>query len=628
MNNDRKQEALKVRVSAAELAASRPHPRHIANGDEQKFRKQEDKSKPNEGCKPGDGFKFKPSYLASFTKGMPHNYKTGLVCNHEDFQQFVKGIDSGDPRDFIDTNLGPEEENDWKSDKAKDKRAKVKVRAWESQAAGNTYDLEGPDAQAVTMPPAPAIGSEELIAEIAEVYAQALLRDVPFEAIVNGTGKVYLKEPENESSPHDMLVSDVIDILKKLMWFKNEDCCELTPAEASRKRKELKPETAFRGITPGDNVGPYISQFLLAGDEGINNKKIEKVTEKERTPDKGLISYGAVSIDQRVRYAKPYEDHMTTWDEWYDVQQGADLRDLEHYVDKPPRRFITTPRDLATYVHFDALYEAYLNACLILLAKKIPFDPDIPFQRDDSDDHQQGFAHFGGPHILSLVTEVATRALKAVRFQKFNVHRRLRPEALAARLARHNVLQVKEITKMVEDPALKKLLDLVAQKNGNSENYLLPMAFCEGSPMHPSYGAGHATVAGACVTILKAFFDHKHPLAIVKPEKNKEADPGKAYVAEFDYSKKGDEKSSLTSEDVVDENGNSDILTVEGELNKLASNISIGRNWAGVHYFSDYIESLRMGEQIAIGILEEQKLTYGENFSMTVPLFDGGSIRI
>ncbi|TNE49853.1 MAG: hypothetical protein EP343_10515, partial [Deltaproteobacteria bacterium] len=41
-------------------------------------------------------------------------------------------------------------------------------------------------------------------------------------------------------------------------------------------------------------------------------------------------------------------------------------------------------------------------------------------------------------------------------------------------------------------------------------------------------------------------------------------------------------------------------LTVEGELNKLASNISIGRDWAGVHYFTDYIESIRMGEQIAL----------------------------
>ncbi|HKK74788.1 MAG TPA: hypothetical protein VJ953_06950 [Saprospiraceae bacterium] len=65
-----------------------------------------------------------------------------------------------------------------------------------------------------------------------------------------------------------------------------------------------------------------------------------------------------------------------------------------------------------------------------------------------------------------------------------------------------------------------------------------------------------------------------------------------------------------------------------GELNKLASNISIGRDWAGVHYFTDYYESILMGEQIAISILEEQKLTYGENFSMTVTLFGGGSIRV
>ena len=79
---------------------------------------------------------------------------------------------------------------------------------------------------------------------------------------------------------------------------------------------------------------------------------------------------------------------------------------------------------------------------------------------------------------------------------------------------------------------------------------------------------------------------------------------------------------------VVDEQGNKASLTVEGKLNKLASNISIGRNWAGVHYFTDYIESLRMGEQIAIGILEEQKATYGENFYMTIPLFDGGTLRI
>ena len=143
--------------------------------------------------------------------------------------------------------------------------------------------------------------------------------------------------------------------------------------------------------------------------------------------------------------------------------------------------------------------------------------------------------------------------------------------------------------------------------------------------MHPSYGAGHATVAGACVTILKAFFDHKHPLVVAPANGDKCAPAGRAYVATYDEKSK---TSRLELVDVVDKHCRDATLTVEGELNKLASNISIGRDWAGVHYFSDYIESLRMGEQIAIGILEEQKLTYGENFSMTVPLFDGGAIRI
>jgi len=612
MNNDRRQKALRVRIEAAERAAGRVHPRHVANGDEQKFRRTVEKH--------GEDIN-EPSYLASFTKGLPHDPDTGLVCDSTAFQKFVKGIDSGDPRDFRDTPLGPKKGGaecpEWESTKAQNINADkpgadkkpAKVRAWESQGGGNTFDLEGPDAWAVTMPPAPALGSDELTAEMAEVYAQALLRDVPFTKIVDGSGEK---------------VENVVEALNNLKWFNKE--CGLSPAERSRKRKKFVKEdgggyqTLFRGITPGDDIGPYISQFLLVGNKGLGDA---------HNPKDGYIAYGSVRIDQRVRVAKE-KDYMTTWDEWFDVQNGADLRGLEKYYGNceknPEYRFITTPRDLATYVHYDALYEAYLNACLILLGDKVPFDPGIPFQGPDFLDHQQGFAHFGGPHILSLVTEVATRALKAVRYQKFNVHRRLRPEVLAARLTRYkkfetegrikdSVLDVDELNRMIKADGLKDLLELVAARNreincdDDPNNWLLPMAFPEGSPMHPSYGAGHATVAGACVTILKAFFDHGHPLTVAGDDKH-------AFVPHTDG-------SCLNC--VKIEHGS---LTVEGELNKLASNIAIGRDWAGVHYFSDYIESLRMGEQIALGILEEQKLTYGENFSMTVPLFDGGSIRI
>jgi len=120
MNHNRKKEALRVRITAAELASNRIHPTHIANGDEHKFRGHY-------------ANKNKPSYLASFTKGMSHQFENGLICNPDDFQQFVKGIDSGDPRDFIDTPLGSKDKK-WKSCKAKNNN--VGVRGWESQAAG------------------------------------------------------------------------------------------------------------------------------------------------------------------------------------------------------------------------------------------------------------------------------------------------------------------------------------------------------------------------------------------------------------------------------------------------------------------------------------------------------------
>ncbi|NET11213.1 MAG: vanadium-dependent haloperoxidase, partial [Symploca sp. SIO2B6] len=336
----------------------------------------------------------------------------------------------------------------------------------------------------------------------------------------------------------------------------------------------------------------------------------------------GRVMYGAMFFRNRVRTATENKDYMTTWEWWLDVQNGADLRGTETYEGGPAYRYIRTPRDLATYVHYDALYQAYLNACLSLLAIGVPFDPGIPFQASDKLDHQQGFAHFGGPHILSLVTEVATRALKAVRFQKFNVHRRLRPETLAGRIQRWKAVgdqNVEAVAAMTQTMDASGLLDLIKDHNANqnatfqdgrqndpsAQNplYLLPMAFPEGSPMHPAYGAGHATVAGACVTILKAFFNHGYVLP-------------KPYV----FVSNNNQLEAVQEQNLE--------LTVEGELNKLAANISIGRDWAGVHYFTDYYESARLGEAIAIGILEEQKLTYGENFSMTVPLFDGGTVRI
>ncbi|HEX2688555.1 MAG TPA: hypothetical protein VHN14_18130 [Kofleriaceae bacterium] len=84
-------------------------------------------------------------------------------------------------------------------------------------------------------------------------------------------------------------------------------------------------------------------------------------------------------------------------------------------------------------------------------------------------------------------------------------------------------------------------------------SYLLPQAFPEGAPTHPSYGAGHPTGAGACVTILKALFDDTKP---IENPLQARAD-GLALVP-------------YTGADAG-------TMTVGGELNKLAGNIAPSR---------------------------------------------------
>jgi len=70
-------------------------------------------------------------------------------------------------------------------------------------------------------------------------------------------------------------------------------------------------------------------------------------------------------------------------------------------------------------------------------------------------------------------------------------------------------------------------------------------------------------------------------------------------------------------------------LTVRGELNKIASNVAFGRNIAGVHWRSDATQSMLLGEQIAIDILQDQRASYNEDFDgFTFVKFDGTTITV
>ncbi|MDQ3621176.1 MAG: vanadium-dependent haloperoxidase [Verrucomicrobiota bacterium] len=329
------------------------------------------------------------------------------------------------------------------------------------------------------------------------------------------------------------------------------------------------------------------------------------------------VPFGAQGFNQKVRVPKPGKDFMTVWEEWRSIQRGCmPSETLEFAGDK----LITDGRALGQYVHIDVLFQAYFNACLILLAGSdqptpvlvsgMPGGPGLGllFQYADEGNpyktsaNQEGFGTLGGPYYITTLCEAATRALKAVWFQKWNVHRRLRPEAYGGRVHRTKLEAANPgsgatypvHTQVLDSDAVNVIKDGAQDSGGNdlykgTGAYLLPQAFTEGSPTHPAYGAGHATVAGACVTILKALFDEA--FEIKNPKQAKADGSGlEDYVAPAGEAK----------------------LTLGGELNKLASNVATGRNIGGVHWRTDGARSLELGEQIAISILSDHKLMFNE----------------
>ncbi len=100
------------------------------------------------------------------------------------------------------------------------------------------------------------------------------------------------------------------------------------------------------------------------------------------------------------------------------------------------------------------------------------------------------------------LTDFACHALTVAWFHKWNVHRYLRPEEYFGLLHVSDAGALKfPVPRFLRQ---SEALGIIARTTGTC---LLPQAYPEGSPIHPSYPAGHAVVAGACGTILKFFFN-------------------------------------------------------------------------------------------------------------------------
>ena len=326
-------EAFNLRNEAARLAFQATELQHPVNGDEVTYLNK----------------------IAGFSKTLPHN-SLGEV-DVDAFRALVLAILTERSAAFENVPLG----------------GTVKLA---NPQAAFSFQLDGADNFAHTMPPPPNFASEDEAAEIAEVYWQSVTRDISFDNFAT-----------------DTTIQAAVQDLNRFKRFNG-----------------VTVNSLFRGETPGDGIGPYISQFLYKD-----------------------IPYGSSSIPQTFRTPLAGQAFMTSYPEWLNVQNGSIPTGILSF--DPTTRYIRNGRDLGSYVHTDYTFQAFLNAALIMLRYGgAALSVSNPYITSST---QGGFVQFGAAHVLDMVSRAGLSALKAAWFQKWYVHRSLRPEVFAGRIHNH-----------------------------------------------------------------------------------------------------------------------------------------------------------------------------------------------
>ena len=428
--------------------------------------------------------------------------------------------------------------------------------AFEAVTLGGTRTLNGPmgsyaytaygaDASQFHTAAPPSFTSPAYAVELVELYWCSLLRDVAFTD--------YATNPIAAAAANELNTS-------AFSSYKGP----------RNSHHHVTPALLFRGAFPGEADGPYVSQFFL-------------------TP----TSLGAQAISQRYTTYLPDINYMTDEVTWEAVQNGVPTG-FPNQTDPTPQ-YLHNGRGLAAFTHVDELYQSYFTAYLAMKTLNVPPNQGLPYVVSKT---QNGFGTFGGPDIASTLAAVAKVALNAVWYQKWFVHLRHRPESGAGIV--HYIKAHSMSYGAAPDPLVLSS-HAVARSFERYGTYFLSQPFPEGSPAHPAYPTGHGTVGGACITILKFFYDGDYLLTDIKVP-----------------SPDGTALDPWT--------GEPGHLSVNGELAKLAHNVTFGHGLhGGIHWRSDSDESMRLGEAVAISFLEDLVCTYPEPFTITITLLDGTS---
>lgn len=440
-----------------------------------------------------------------------------------------------------------------------------------------SYQSIGNDSNGARMAPAPTFDSRSTAIDMVERYWMALCRDIPFDQYTN-------------SAVNGLILAACEDL--NSLGFEQEFGFECTP------------QTLFRGPYEGCDRGPHVSQFLLQD-----------------------FKFGNQLIRQIQHYPRPGLDYMTDLDTWNRINNGNDDTSGRDVLDGS--RYITTLRDGGQWVHIDLPHQAGLWATLILAGLGAKPSAAIPYGRDRSITTSVPFGSLGAPDVSIQAGLAGVYALKHAWFQKWCVHRRLRPEVYVQRLelfrrgvlggASANPLNNEKFNDLFGAGAdvwrKTQVLDLIFEHNRQQNithdrgdrngTWLLPMGFPEGCPTHPAYPGGHSAFIAAAATVAKAYYaDGPFPCPKVPVE-------GGQRLADY-RTPDGAEP-----------------LTIHGELNKLIANVTLFRDGAGMHWRTDGTISgpnaganrcgvgiptggNLLGETLAVSMLRDTRRTYRE----------------
>jgi hypothetical protein len=440
----------------------------------------------------------------------------------------------------------------------------------------------GPNAKLISPPSALAFDLEGLDthATVIPPAPSVASAQTGAEQVEHYWGALLRDVPFNDYASNPLVAQAVADI-NNLSFLKSHKNIEYP--------YPVTPENLFRGqIYNGDGnvMGPYVSQFMVQP-----------------------TFMGVQSLSQQYKTFLPgtSNDFMTNPSVYQLIQDGGASGSLTF---DPTFRYVRCGRDLAAFTHVDLFYQAYLTAYFVLGTISAPANPGIPYVGSKT---QKAGTTWGSNDTPSTMAEMGSRAIKAACFHKWIVNLRLRPEeygALVQARLTGTTPAPQAAAALHSDVLSSAVLPMI---NATYGSYLLPQAFPEGCPTFPCYPTGHGAVAGACITALKFFYDGTQKIRPLLTA------IGRDVVVPSDD---GLTLNTYTGSDA-------DSLDINGELSKLAFNISLGHGiHAGIHFRSSSFWSILLGEQVALSVLNDRAKSYAEPFTITITKFDGTLAKI